>query len=44
MAGAQAIFFSSEEGRKKIKIKTSTSSISEQQEENSMIFPRLPLL
>jgi hypothetical protein len=30
-------------GRKKIKIKNVTSRISEQQEEN-MIFPRLPLL
>jgi hypothetical protein len=42
IAGEQAIFFSSVEG-KKIKIKTPTSGISEQ-EENSMIFPRLPLL
>jgi hypothetical protein len=31
-------------GRKKMKIKTPTSGISEQQEENSIIFPRLPLL
>jgi hypothetical protein len=37
----QVKFLWSEVGKK---IKTPTSGISEQQEENSMIFPRLPLL
>jgi hypothetical protein len=33
-----------EERKQNIKIKSPTSGISEEQEENSMIFPRSPLL